>query len=355
MSEKVNVTLALPLAAELLDRVRGLDGRLQVTALTRAQRRVYRGGRPLWLGYQEPPQPEDESDEEATARLQEILARTEVILSNPVVPEDIASRAPHLKWLQLTSAGVDRLLDAPVVRSPVQVTTASGIHATSISEYIIGAMLAFAKGFPRAIQAQAERAWTPYLPPELEGATVGIIGMGAIGRRTAELAKAFRMRVLGMRRSVERRVRGQGSGVTDVDELMPPADLPYLLRESDYVVLATPLTPETRQMIGEPELRSMKPGAVIVNIARGAVIDEAALVRALKEGWIAGAALDVFEREPLPADSELWGLRNVLLTPHISGGTPRYMERAVDLFCDNLRRYLAGEPLRNVVDPARGY
>ena len=353
MSEKVNVTLALPLAAELLDRVRGVDGRLQVTALTRAQRRVYRGGRPLWLGYQEPPQPEDESDEEATARLQEILARTEVILSNPVVPEEIVSRAPHLKWLQLTSAGVDRLLDAGVVRSQVKVTTASGIHATSISEYIIGAMLAFAKGFPRAIQAQAERAWTSYLPPELEGATVGIIGMGAIGRRTAELAKGFRMRVLGMRRSVTTRTAATGD--PSFDEYVPPADLPYLLRESDYVVLAAPLTPETRQMIGEAELRSMKPGAVIVNIARGAVIDEGALVRALKEGWIAGAALDVFEREPLPAESELWGLRNVLLTPHISGGTPRYMERAVELFCDNLRRYLAGEPLRNVVDVRRGY
>ncbi len=355
MSEKVNVTLALPLAAELLDRVRGLDGRLQVTALTRAQRHVYRGGRPLWAGYVEPPQPEDESDEEATARLHEILARTEVILSNPVVPEDIASRAPHLKWLQLTSAGVDRLLDAPVLRSPVKVTTASGMHATPISEYIIGAMLAFAKCFPRAIQAQEARTWSPYMPPELEGATVGIIGMGAIGRRTAELAKAFRMRVLGMRRSAERRAKGLGSGVTDVDEMIPRSELSYLLGESDYVVIAAPLTPETRHLIGEAELRSMKPGAVIVNIARGAIIDERALVRALKEGWIAGAALDVFEREPLPAESELWGLRNVLLTPHISGGTPRYMERAVDLFCENLRRYLAGEPLRNVVDVTRGY
>ena len=353
MSDIVRVTLALPLAEELLERVRRVDERLQVTALTRAQRRAYRGGRPLWAGYVEPPQPEDESEEEATARLQEILAQTEVVLSNPVVPEDIASRAPHLKWLQLTSAGVDRLLDAPVVRSQVKVTTASGIHATPISEYIIGAMLAFAKGLPRAMRAQEERAWNPYLPPELEGATAGIIGMGAIGRRTAELAKGFRMRVLGMRRSVK--TRAAETGDPSFDEYVPPADLPYLLRESDYVVVAVPLTPETRRLIGEAELRSMKPGAVIVNIARGAVIDEGALVRALKEGWIAGAALDVFEREPLPAESELWGLRNVLLTPHISGGTPRYMERAVELFCDNLRRYVAGEPLVNVVDPARGY
>jgi phosphoglycerate dehydrogenase-like enzyme len=175
--------------------------------------------------------------------------------------------------------------------------------------------------------------------------------MGAIGSRVAELAHALGMRVLAIRRSVAER----GQGEAPVDELLPPADLSYLLSESDYVVLAVPLTPESTKMIGERELRAMKPSAVLINIARGSVIDEPVLVRALKERWIAGAALDVFEREPLPSDSELWALDNVLLTPHISGGTPRYMERAVDLFCDNLRRYLAGEPLRNVVDVARGY
>jgi phosphoglycerate dehydrogenase-like enzyme len=159
------------------------------------------------------------------------------------------------------------------------------------------------------------------------------------------------LRVLAIRRSVESRMPGEAP----VEELLPPSDLRYLLDESDYVVLAVPLTPESTRMIGEAELRAMKPSAVLINIARGPVIDEPVLIRALKERWIAGAALDVFEREPLPPDSQLWGLDNVLLTPHISGGTPRYMERAVDLFCDNLRRYLAGEPLRNVVDVTRGY
>jgi phosphoglycerate dehydrogenase-like enzyme len=260
-----------------------------------------------------------------------------------------------LKWLQLTSAGVDRLLDAPVVRSRVVVTTASGIHAVPISEYVIGAMLAFAKGFPRAMRAQGERTWRPYWPEELERKTVGVLGMGAIGARVTQLCRALGMRVLAMRRSAEGRVKGEGSGVEDVDEMLGPGELPYLLAESDYVVVAVPLTAETRGMIGEAQLRAMKPGAVVINIARGAIIDEQALVTALRERWIAGAALDVFQSEPLPAESELWGLENVLITPHISGGTPRYMERAVELFCDNLRRYLAGEPLRNVVDPARGY
>jgi phosphoglycerate dehydrogenase-like enzyme len=355
MSDRVTVTLALPVADELLALIRAVDARLEVTALTRAQRRAYRGGRPLWAGYVEPPQPDDESEEEAQRRLEPILAATEVILTNPIVPDDIVSSAPLLRWLQLTSAGVDRLLDAPVVRSDVMVTTASGIHAVPISEYVIGAMLAFAKGFPRAMRAQGARAWRPYWPEELEQKTVGVLGMGAIGARTARLCKTFGMRVLAMRRSAPRRLVGEETGDPSVDEMLPPSELAWLLSESDYVVVAVPLTAETRGMIGEPRLRAMKPSAVIINIARGAIIDEQALVRALREGWIAGAALDVFQPEPLQAESELWGLDNVIVTPHISGGTPRYMERAVELFCDNLRRYLAGDPLRNVVDASRGY
>ena len=350
----VKVTLALPVADELQEMIRATDPRLEVTALTRAQRRVYRDGRPLWAGYPEPPRAEDESEEEARERLAPILRETEVLLSNPIVPDDIVERAPALRWLQLTSAGVDRLLNSPVVQSRVTVTTASGIHAVPISEYVIGAMLAFAKGLPKAFRAQQERAWRPFWPDELEDKTVGVLGVGAIGARVVKLAKALDMRVLALRRSAERRMTGEEAGM-EVDEMLPPSDLPYLLAESDYVVVALPLTPESREMIGEAELRAMKPNAVIVNIGRGAIIDEQALVRALKEGWIAGAALDVFQQEPLSGESELWGLDNVILTPHISGGTPRYMERAVALFCDNLRRYLEDEPLRNVVDPARGY
>jgi phosphoglycerate dehydrogenase-like enzyme len=148
---------------------------------------------------------------------------------------------------------------------------------------------------------------------------------------------------------------GAEAGTPFVDEMFPPSELAAFLAESDYVVLAVPLTAESRHLIGEAELAAMRPTAVIVNIARGAVIDQDALVKALKAGRIGGAALDVTEPEPLPPDSELWGLENVMITPHISGGTPRYMDRAIGLFCDNLRRYLAGEPLRNVVDPKRGY
>jgi phosphoglycerate dehydrogenase-like enzyme len=175
--------------------------------------------------------------------------------------------------------------------------------------------------------------------------------MGRIGTEVARLVQAFGCRVLAIRGSAV----GRRQGEPPADELLSPYDLPYLLSESDYVVLAVPLTERTRHLIGEEELRAMKPAAVLINISRGAVIDEAALVRALKEGWIGGAALDVFEREPLSDESELWGMENVIVSPHVSGATELYFQRAVPIFCENLRRYLDSRPLLNVIDPQRGY
>lgn len=353
MADPVRVTLALPLSAEMVDAIRNVDPSLQVTHLSRAERFVYRDGRPLWAGYAEPPTPEQDV-EGARASLGPILRETDVLLSNPIVPDDVLERAPKLKWVQLTSAGADRLIDSELVRLII-VTTASGIHAIPISEYVIGAMIAFAKGLPRTSRSQIDHKWQAFLPTELAGATVAVIGLGAIGERVARLAKALEMRVLAVRRSCDRRTTGVECGQPFVDEMFPPSELHTVLAESDYVVLAVPLTSDTRHMIGEAELAVMKPNAVIVNIARGAVIDQEALIRALKAQRIGGAALDVTDPEPLPPESELWDLENVMITPHISGGTPHYMDRAIELFCDNLRRYVAGETLRNVVDPSRGY
>jgi phosphoglycerate dehydrogenase-like enzyme len=352
---EVRVVLALGLPEELVAAVRQASPRLRVVSLSWAQRRLYRGGRPVWWVYAEERRSAEETEEEATVNLAAILAEAEVLFTSTVIPPDIAAHAPKLRWVQITAAGAEGLLDSEMVRSGITLTTASGIHAVPIGEYVMGVMLAFAKGLPAAMRAQAERTWRPYLAEELHGKTVGILGLGAIGGYVAKLAKADGMRVLAIRRSVRRRAAGRKAGIVDVDELLPPSDLPDLLSQADYVVIAVPLTPESRGLIGERELRTMRPTARLINISRGALIDEAALVRALKEGWIAGAALDVFQQEPLPGDSELWGMDNVILTPHISGGTPVYMERAVALFCDNLRRYLAGEPLRNAVDLQRGY
>ena len=356
MADKVRVTVVLPISPAMLESIRGVSDRLDVVSLSQMQRLVYRDGKPLWAGYAEPAPDGSESEEDARAVVNGVLTETEVLLGNPVVPNDILQRAPKLKLVQLTSAGADRLIDSELARSDrVSVTTASGIHAVPIGEYVIGAMIAFAKGFPRAFRGQQENTWRPYIASELEDATVGILGLGAIGRHVAKLAKGFGMRVIATRRSQEKRMSGAAAGEQYVDEMFARDEIPVMLGECDYVVVAVPLTEESRHLIGEAELSAMKRNAVIVNIARGAVIDQQALIRAVKNGVIGGAALDVTDPEPLPPDNELWRLDNVMITPHISGGTPKYMDRAIELFCDNLRRYLAGEPLRNLIDAERGY
>lgn len=356
MADKVRVAVVLPVTPAMLESMRSVSGRLDVIYLTQMQRLMYRDGKPLWAGYAEPVPDGSETEDEARAAVAEILGEAEVLLTNPVVPDDILQRAPKLQWTQLTSAGADRLMERDLVQSGrVTVTTASGIHAVPIGEYVIGAMIAFAKGFPRAFRGQQESTWRPYIAAELEGATVGILGLGAIGKNVARLARAFGMRVIATRRSQMKRTSGADAGFPDVDEMFAASEISALLGECDYVVVAVPLTEESRHMIGEKELAAMKRSAVIVNIARGSVIDQHALIEAVKNGVIGGAALDVTDPEPLPPDSELWRLDNVMITPHISGGTPRYMDRAIELFCDNLRRYLDGAPLRNVIDTARGY
>ena len=255
--------------------------------------------------------------------------------------------APRLRWVQLLGAGVDQVPE--IGDNRVVVTNASGIHAVPISEYVLGVMLALAKRLPFAFDNQRQRKWQRFgfTPSELESKTLGVVGLGHIGGAVARLGHAFGMRVVATKRTP--------GTEQQVDELLPPHRLHDLLAQCDFVVLAVPLTHETRHMIDEQALRSMKPGAFLVNIARGGVVDEQALVRALREKWIAGAALDVVENEPLPEDSPLWSFDNVIITPHMAGGSDRYIERAVALFVDNLERYLAGQPLRNVVDLERGY
>jgi phosphoglycerate dehydrogenase-like enzyme len=269
--------------------------------------------------------------------------------------------------VQLHYAGVDRLPETPLWRSDVAVTTSSGIHAPNIAEYVLAMMLAFAHRLPLmlAYQARAEwpsQRWQKFAVPELRQATVGVIGYGSIGREVGRLAHAFGMRVLGLRRAVGVDQPPEyelpelaGRPGAEPDLMLTPDRLAEMLAASDYVVLALPHTPATHHFIDEAALRAMKPSALLVNIGRGALVDEVALVRALREGWIAGAALDVFEQEPLPADSPLWKMDNVIISPHIAGFTPRYDERAAALFAENLHRYLAGEPLLNQVERGRGY
>jgi phosphoglycerate dehydrogenase-like enzyme len=288
------------------------------------------------------------------------------ILYTFYVPENVLEVALRLRWVQLHSAGADHLLGQPLMDSDVAITTASGIHATPIAEYVFASILAYRWRVPHMTRCQREGYWPSgrwklYSRPELRGSTLGVLGYGSIGREVGRLGKAFGMKVLALRRSAGRADEGytpENTGDpqgTVPDGFYTPDALHEMLAQCDYVVIALPMTPATEHIIGEAELRAMKASAYLVNIARGAIVDEPALVRALQEGWIAGAGLDVFEEEPLPADSPLWDLENVLISPHVAGFSPRYDERASELFRQNLARYLEGKPLLNLVDRARGY
>lgn len=273
-------------------------------------------------------------------------------------PTDTRALAPNLRWLSMPSAGADGAIRAGLLTAErsLLITTANGVHAIPITEFVFSALLMFVRHWPDILAYQRERTWPGHLSwrrlgsDELFGSTLGIVGLGAIGRQTARIGRAFGMRVVATRRTVV-----PGAADPDLDALYPIADLHALLAESDFVVLAIPATAETHHLIGPAELRAMKPTSYLVNIARGSVVVEPALIAALQSGTIAGAALDVFEKEPLPADSPLWTMPNVLISPHLSGATNRYSRRFTDLFLDNIGRYRTGQPLRNLVDPARGY
>jgi phosphoglycerate dehydrogenase-like enzyme len=284
------------------------------------------------------------------AQIEEALDDIEIAVGG--FPHHLLPRARGLRWMQQWGAGADWLLRTPqAVELDFVLTSASGVHAIPISEQILAYLLAFARGLHRAICAQVRHQWhqeTKDTLFELAGQTLLLIGVGAIGGRTAEVAAALGMRVLGLRRDPE-------NGAPGVEAMYGPERLLDLLPEADFVVTTAPLTAETQGMIGERELRAMKPTAYIINIGRGGTIQEQVLIRALRKGWIAGAGLDVFATEPLPADSPLWDMENVILTGHYAGMTPRYDERALAIFLDNLRCYRAGQPLRNIVDKKLGY
>jgi phosphoglycerate dehydrogenase-like enzyme len=288
-------------------------------------------------------------DKAAKEQIDVLLAEAEVIYGL-ILPHDIVVRAPKMKWFQTMSAGVDSFARTDIWHSSVKITGVSGIHAIPIGEFVLEFMLMFAKQAPLCFQMKQKREWKRFMPSVLHSKTVGIVGLGNIGREVARLSKAFGMRVIATRRSVK-----QGTRARHVDRLFPPEELKQLIAASDYVVVSTPLTPETRGLIGEEELKAMKPTAHIINISRGGTIDEKALIRALEENRIAGAGLDVFATEPLPADSRLWELDNVIFSPHVAGGMEDYMVRATEIFCENLRRYLKGQKLINLIDKRKGY
>jgi phosphoglycerate dehydrogenase-like enzyme len=327
---------------EHLRRIREVDGRLRV---------LYRENLvppPRWPGDHAGPEGWRRSPEEDKEFLA-MLAEAEVLYDFPRGhTRDLSQVVPKLRWVQASMAGTGEVAKkAGLVETDIVVTTASGVYSGPLAEFVVMAMLQHAKGLERLRRDKAEMAWRPAHADSLEGKTLCIVGIGNIGRAIAGRARPFGMRILGVKRTVH----DEDPARNHADALYGTDRLHEALAEADYVAVTLPGTPETHHLVDEEAIRSMQKGAYFVNVGRGAAVDERGLVEALREGHLSGAALDVFEVEPLPRESPLWELDNVIISPHSTDNLPGLTNRLqTDLFCDNLRRYLDGEPLINVLD-----
>lgn len=308
--------------------------------------------------------------QQATGRPEDIPAevweKTEILFTSRAMPEP--EQAPNLRWVQYYSAGVDKMLGSPILEGPNLIfTSLSGANASQVAEHVLEMMLAVGRHLPALIRHQIDTEWPTdrnkrYVPLELRGATVGIVGYGSVGRQVARLLEGFGAIILASKVNLnELEDAGYAqNGIGDEKGQLPtriyPAEaLRSMFKECDYVIVAAPLTSKTLGMIGKPQLQALKRNAFLIDVSRGGVIDQEALIEALQANEFAGAALDVFPEEPLAKDSPLWDMDNVIITPHVAGISSAFEERAVALFCDNLKRYVEGQPLLNVVDLKRGY
>lgn len=336
---RVRLVITSPLPDELVAAIRATDERLDV---------VHEPGllAPARYACDHPLPSLDGAG--ARERWNALLDEAEVLFDfgPPELAPTLAAR-PRLRWIQATSAGVGKLAErVGLTESSVAVTTASGVHARPLAEFVLFAMLMFGKDALRLGRDQRDRRWERYAGEEVAGKTVCVVGLGKIGREVALLCRALDARVVGTVREVgDRRAEDLG-----VERLEPTERLDELLPEADVLVLAVPHTALTHRILDARRLALLKPAAILVNIARGDVLDETALVEALRSGHLRGAALDVFEQEPLPSESPLWDLPNVFVSPHSASNVPGENERIVELFQENIRRYLGGRPLLNLLD-----
>ena len=338
----LTVVIASYFEEEYIRRIREVDERLRV---------LYGEDLvppPRWQGDHVGPEEWERTPENEEAFL-EMLGEAEVLYDFPRGHvRDLVRVAPNLGWVQGSMAGAGEVAEkAGLGETDVVVTTASGIYSGPLAEFVFMAMLQHAKQLDHLRKDKAEKAWRQGAVGGLERKTLCVIGMGSIGRAIATRARPFGMRVVGVKRTV----RAEDEAWNFADELYPTAELHAALREADYVAVTLPGTPETRHLLDAEAFAATKAGAYFVNVGRGAAVDEAALVGALEDGRLSGAALDVFEVEPLPEESPLWGLENVIISAHTTDVVPDLINGAqTDLFCENLRRYLAGEGLINVLD-----
>ncbi|MDD5544435.1 MAG: D-2-hydroxyacid dehydrogenase [Acidobacteriia bacterium] len=277
------------------------------------------------------------------------------VLCSMRITSPLFQSARRLRWIHSPAAGIGGLMIPEVLNSDVLITNGRGLFSVVMAEHTLGFILACSRRFPDSYRFQAQHTWAQELlwekvphMGEVRGKTLGLVGLGSIGQEIAKRARAFEMRILAVKKD-------PSTGREFADEIFPVDQLHNLLRQSDFVVLAVPHTPETKHLIGEPELAVMKHSAYLLNVGRGKLIDEAALIKALNRGQIAGAALDVFETEPLPLDSPLWNHLNVFITPHSSACFPESWGRSRDLIVENIRRFQTGEPLLNLIDKKKGY
>jgi glyoxylate/hydroxypyruvate reductase len=340
-----NVLICSYLEPELVDRVAAVDPVLRIAYrpdLIPAPRFVAdHTGHPL---------ARDAAQRRAWA---ELMAAAEVLFDFDYADPASLLRDGHgVRWLQATSSGIGQTIERHgLARSGVTFTTAAGVHARPLAEFVVWGMLAFAKGYPVARRQQREQVWRRFVGAELAGATLAIVGLGNVGREVARLARALGVRVLGSKRNHQ----GEDAAALGVDELFEWSDLHALIARADYLCLVAPHTRETQGMLDSAAFAAMKPGCVLINIGRGSLVDEGALLTALDDGSLRGAVLDVTLVEPLPQGHPLWSRDDVIVFPHSASTSVRENERLTDLFCDNLRRYLGGVPLRNVFDPGRQY
>ena len=281
------------------------------------------------------------------------LSDVEVLLRGPMpqgIFDRLLSRCPRLMWVHSATAGVERVLTPAALERGIAITNARGVFSDPIAEYVLMMILAVSRRLPLLLELQRERTWQPLEGREMADITVGVVGLGSIGTRVAELALTFGSRVIATRRQP-----GAPEGLVGRLEVLAHDKLPELMSQSDFIVLALPLTSDTEGMFDGPLLAKAKSGAWLINVARGALIDDRALLRAVNEGHLGGAVLDAFRDEPLPTDSSLYTTRNVIVTPHTSWSSGRVLDRSIGLFCGNLERFRKGEALLNLVDHSAGY
>ena len=339
MSESdIHLLLTVPFPPALVERLQAVSPRLKITS-------------------------HPTSDAEALP--EDLLQEVEILYTLNALPD--ADLVPNLRWIQIHYAGVDHIMGHPLLSSDLMITTMSGVSAPQLAELTLMFILTLSHRILKIIHSTPEERWAPgrlkrYQPQELRGSTVGIVGYGSVGREIARLCQAFGARVLASKRDLKYlsdagySLEGIGDPDAEIpDRIYPSQALRSMVSLCDFVIVTIPLTQETQGIFDEPVFEAMKPSAYLIDVSRGGIVDHGALVEALNLDRLAGAALDVYPIEPLPESSPLWEMENVLLTPHIGGSSPHYLERAIQLFSENIQHYLSGMPLLNIYDPSREY